>query len=54
MTRKELLAQQEQEALARALEECGGDQTAAAAKLGLSLRTLQRRVQQYGWSRSRR
>ncbi|MCB1037716.1 MAG: sigma 54-interacting transcriptional regulator, partial [Acidobacteria bacterium] len=37
----------EKERICRALEECGGDKKRAAELLGISYRTLQRRVQRY-------
>jgi DNA-binding NtrC family response regulator len=40
----------EREAIERVLRECGGKRRAAAARLGISLRTLQYRLKEYGLS----
>jgi DNA-binding NtrC family response regulator len=37
----------EREAILRALEECGGNRTQAAERLGIGLRTLQRKLKEY-------
>ena len=34
-------------AITKALEQCGGNRTHAATKLGISVRTLQRKLRQY-------
>jgi two-component system response regulator AtoC len=44
----------EQRAIVEALERCGGNQTKAAAFLGISRRTLVTRLQNYGLTRSRK
>jgi DNA-binding NtrC family response regulator len=38
----------EKEAILRALEETGGNRTRAAELLGIGLRTLQRKLKEYG------
>jgi DNA-binding NtrC family response regulator len=38
----------EKEAILRALEETGGNRTRAAEILGIGLRTLQRKLKEYG------
>jgi two-component system response regulator FlrC len=43
-----LLAVQERETVVRVLDECGGNRRQAAARLGISLRTLQYRLKEYG------
>lgn len=43
-----LLAQVEREAILAALERHGGDRRATAGELGISLRTLQYRLKEYG------
>ncbi|HOU52604.1 MAG TPA: sigma-54 dependent transcriptional regulator [Myxococcota bacterium] len=43
-----LLARQERETVLRVLREVGGNRKAAAARLGISLRTLQYRLKEYG------
>jgi two-component system response regulator HydG len=43
-----MLDQMEREAIARALEQSGGHQQRAADRLGISKRTLQRRIKSYG------
>jgi len=43
-----LLASVERDAILRVLEECGGNRRSAAARLGISLRTLQYRLKEYG------
>lgn len=43
-----LLAQVERETILKVLEECGGNRRQAATRLGISLRTLQYRLKEYG------
>jgi len=45
-----LLGEAERDTIARVLEQTGGHQLRAAEKLGISRRTLQRRIKSYGLS----
>jgi DNA-binding NtrC family response regulator len=48
------LAQIEREAIEDALRECGGNRTRAAMGLGVSIRTIQRKLLQYGINNTRK
>ena len=40
-------------AITQALDQCGGNRTHAATRLGISVRTLQRKLRQYEMERGR-
>ncbi|MCS7063799.1 MAG: sigma-54 dependent transcriptional regulator [Methylacidiphilales bacterium] len=48
------LEEQERRSIAQALRACGGNRTQAAEKLGISRRTLYRKLKEYGWDLDKR
>ncbi|MBK7861294.1 MAG: sigma 54-interacting transcriptional regulator [Archangiaceae bacterium] len=52
-TERQQLAEQERQVIEQALLQCGGNQTQAARRLGISRQTLIKRIERYGLTRPR-